>query len=282
MTGDRLARDLFAGLAVAFIAIRLANLEPWTQSVDAFAYWSTRAGLHYDQSTVGSLGSYLYSPAFAHLLAPVTWLPWPAFDGLWTTVNVAILWALLGRWSLPALLFLPIPFELIAGNVHLIYALVAVVGLRYPALWVIPLITKVTPGVGLLWFAVRREWRSLAIAVGLTAAVGLVSWLIDPAAWRAWIGVLEGGSSDPAGTQGTFIAIPLLPRLVVAAAVTVWGALTDRPWVLPIAMTLALPVLWLNGFATLVGLGPTILARFRGHDRPVLVAPFIQPASSRA
>ena len=33
----------------------------------------------------------------------------------------------------------------------------------------------------------------------------------------------------------------------------VWGARTDRPWTLPIAAMLGLPVLWLVGLAMLTG-----------------------------
>ncbi len=39
-------------------------------------------------------------------------------------------------------------------------------GFRYPATWAFVLLAKVTPGIGLLWFLVRREWRNLAIALG--------------------------------------------------------------------------------------------------------------------
>jgi hypothetical protein len=212
------------------------------------------------------LGSYLYSPAFALVIAPVSWLPWALFNAAWTTMNIAIVWALAGRWSLLALLFLPIPMELVAGNVHLVYAAVAVFGLRYPALWVIPLITKVTPGIGLLWFAVRREWRNLAIALGATAGLVAVSFVIAPDAWRDWVTLLIGSESAPTETPGFFIPVPLPIRLVVAAAIVGWGALTDRAWVLPIAMTLALPLLWLNGLATLAGLAPALIARFGRRD----------------
>jgi glycosyl transferase family 87 len=265
----RLPRDIFLGLAIAFVGIRLVGLAPWDQSVDAYAYWSTRDGTLYDASSVGVLGSYLYSPAFALLIAPVSWLPWAIFNAAWTTMNIGIVWTLAGRWSLLALLFLPIPMELVAGNVHLVYAAVAVFGLRYPALWVIPLITKVTPGIGLLWFVVRREWRNLAIALGATAALVAVSYLLAPGAWRDWATLLLGSDTAPTATPGFFIPVPLPVRLVAAAAIVVWGARTDRPWVLPIAMTLALPLLWLNGLATLAGLGPALIARFgrRGETR---------------
>jgi hypothetical protein len=260
-----LPRDLFIGLAFGFIALRLADIRPWDQSVDAYAYWSTRDGVFYEGSSVGVLGSYLYSPAFAHLLIPLTWLAWSLFNAIWTALNCAILWYLAGRWSLLVLLFLPIPLEIVSGNVHLIYAYVAVAGLRWPALWAIPLITKITPGVGLLWFLVRREWRNLAIAIGVTAALVGVSALLNLDAWKEWIGLLMNSSQAPTNTPGFYIPVPLPLRLAVAAMLVIWGARTDRPWVLPIAMTLALPLLWLNGLAVLAGLLPTL--RRQAADR---------------
>ena len=256
MKRRNLARDIFVGLAIGFIALRLADVRPWDQSVDAYAYWSTRDGILYEGSSVGILGSYLYSPAFAHLLIPLTWLSWPLFNAIWTALNCALLWCLAGRWSLLALLFLPIPLEIVSGNVHLIYAYVAVAGLRWPALWAIPLITKVTPGIGLLWFLVRREWRNLAIAMAATAAIVLISVILDQAVWREWIALLLNSDQAPTQTPGWYVPVPLLPRLVIAAILVVWGARTDRPWVFPVAMTCALPLVWLNGLAVLAGLLP--------------------------
>ena len=54
---SRLPRDVFLGLAIAFIGIRLAGVPPWDQSVDAYAYWAARDGTLYDSSSVGTLGS---------------------------------------------------------------------------------------------------------------------------------------------------------------------------------------------------------------------------------
>ena len=116
------------------------------------------------------MGAYLYSPAFAQLIRPLTILPWPIFVTIWTAFNLAIVWWLLGRWSLPAMLFLPIPFEIVSGNVHLMYAAAIVLGFRASFTWALPILTKVTPGIGLAWFAVRREWRQLGLALGVTGA----------------------------------------------------------------------------------------------------------------
>lgn len=261
MSWSRLARDVFLGLAIAFVALRLFGVEPWNQSVDAYAYWTTRSGVDYGGSSVGVLGSYLYTPAFALLLTPLTWLPWNVFNALWTAVNIGIVWYLFRRWSIVALAFLPISLELVAGNVHLMYALVAAVGLRYPAAWLVPLVTKVTPGIGIAWFALRREWRPLGIAIGATLGVVALSVLLAPTTWSAWISLILGSDEAAVETPGFFVPIPLPLRLVAAVLLLAWGAMTSRRWVLPVAMTLALPLLWLNGLAVLAGLGPTLVER---------------------
>ncbi len=254
-TRSRLGRDAYIALALAFLALRLLQVKPWDQSVDAYAYWSTAHGAMYGQ-VAGRMGAYLYSPAFAQLLTPITILPWPVFVTIWTGVNFAAVWYLLGRWSLPAMLFLPIPFEIISGNVHLLYAVAIVAGFRVSASWPLMLITKVTPGVGLLWFAVRREWGALAVALGLTVAIVAASFLLDPTAWHAWLDILRTSSSTPAQTPGWFLSVDLLVRLPVAAALVVAAAAVRRSWLVPIGVVLAMPVLWLNSLAVLAACVP--------------------------
>ena len=253
---DRLLRDGFLLLSIAFIGLRLFSVEPWDDSVDAYAYWATGDGDLYGEAVSGVIGAYLYSPAFAHAIWPLTFLPWPAFAALWTALNCAILWWLLGRLALPSLLFLPISFEIISGNVHLLIAAVVVAGFRYPGLWALPILTKVTPGVALLWFAVRREWRSLLVALGVTAAIAAVSFVIAPDAWRQWTDLLVRDVGGPVDTLGWFLDVPVLVRLPIAALVVVIGAWTGRTWLVPIAVTLALPIVWLNSFAILAAVVP--------------------------
>ena len=251
----RLARDGFALLAIAFLLLRLLQVPPWDQSVDAYAYWTTRDGDLYDGSGAGTITAYLYSPAFAQLIRPLVILPWPLFVTIWTAINLAIVWWLLGRWSLPAMLFIPIPFEIISGNVHLMYAAAIVIGFRMSASWALPLLTKVTPGIGVLWYAARREWRALSIALGVTAAIVAVSFVLDPSAWSAWIDILRTSSSTP-DTVGWYIPIPLLYRLPVAAAVALVAGYSGRSWLVPVAVVIAMPVLWLNSFAVLAACVP--------------------------
>jgi hypothetical protein len=281
---DRLLRDGFVILSIVFVGLRLFSIEPWADSIDAYAYWTTRTGDYYAAADTGRIGAYLYSPAFAQLIAPLTWLPLNVFTAIWTAMNCAAVWYLLRRWSLPSLLFLPIPFEIISGNVHLFYAVAIVVGFRWSASWALMFITKVTPGIGVLWFAVRREWRALAFALGVTGAIVAVSYALNPDAWQEWIALLQADLTTGAGqgtidTLGWYLAIPLLPRLVVAAAVLVVAGLTDRRWLVPFAVVAALPVLWLNGLAILAAVVPLWQARSLAAAPADARAPAGVPAS---
>ena len=192
------------------------------------------------------------------MLQPIRLLPWQGFIAVWTAILPAALAFLTG----PRLLAVGIIFaamELAGGNVELLLAAAIVVGFRYPSAWAFVLLTKVTPGVGLLWFAVRREWRALGIALGTTAAVVAISAVVAPDAWLQWPGVLAG----IAGRGGTWAAVPvpLLVRLPVAVAVIVWGARTDRRWTVVVGSMLALPALWYGGFSMLLGVLPLVAVR---------------------
>ncbi|HEY4189138.1 MAG TPA: glycosyltransferase 87 family protein, partial [Candidatus Limnocylindrales bacterium] len=159
----RLLRDGYIILAVVFVLLRLFEVPPWDRAIDAFAYWTTRDGSMYDGSLAGTLGAYLYTPAFAQILAPLVALPWALFIAIWTAILLAAYGWTVRLAALPLLLFLPIPADIATGNVHLLFAAAIVAGFRYPATWALLALTKVTPFIGVLWFAARREWRSLAI-----------------------------------------------------------------------------------------------------------------------
>ncbi len=275
---DRLLRDGFAILAIVFVGLRLFAIQPWADSVDAYAYWTTRSGDFYATAETGRIGAFLYSPAFAQLVAPLVWLPLAVFTAAWTALNLAALWWLVGRWALPSLLFLPIPFEIISGNVHLLYAVAIVAGFRFPAAWALMLLTKVTPGVGVLWFLVRREWRAFGIAVAATAVIALVSFVLDRTSWATWIGILRtdlsGAGQGALATVGWYLPVPLIPRLAAAAAIVAVAAWGDRRWLVPFAVVLALPVVWLNGLAVLAAVFP--LWRIRRVHVSSAVAPLAE------
>jgi glycosyl transferase family 87 len=248
----RVIRAMARAAAVIGV-VAIAMLWPGLNLADAHAYWAAPLNDLYGAARAGGADAYLYAPAFAQVLAPFKAMPWPVFAGLWLLFMAVCLVAIVGAWALLVTFIPPVLIELQAGNIHLPLALAIGLGLRYPATWAFVLLTKPTLGIGLLWFAVRREWRQLAIALGATALIAAVSFLIAPAAWSEWIQALIANAGHPISPDYSgVIHIPLLIRLPIAALIVIWGARTDRPWTVAVATTLALPILWINGLAVLL------------------------------
>ena len=221
----------------------------WGTGQDAYCYWFPTLDDPYARSDWTDPIAYVYSPAFLQLLEPIRRLPWQAYIAVWTLILLGAVYVLTGRrwFAVGAVLGL---MELAGGNIHLLLAAAMVLGFRWPGTWALVLLTKITPGVGLLWFVVRREWRQLAIALGTTAAVVGISFVLLPNAWFQWAEVL----SRVAGRDGTWAAVPIpfIVRLPFAIAVVVWGAWTGRRWTVPVAGMLALPALWYGGLSMLL------------------------------
>lgn len=279
----RAIRDGLAVAGLLFGAYLFLVVAPQAQTFgfDAMSYWGYDPNDPY-QLTHGSLGSFVYSPVIARLFAPFTWLPWATFLWLWTALLVGtVIW--LGRrgwphgaaWTGPLLVlaFPPVTVELYHGNVHLLIAAAIALGFRYPAAWSFVLLTKVTPGIGLLWFVVRREWRPLIIVGTVTGLLVAVSLLVDARFWGQWIDtdLLVSLRKPPDQPQ---IAIPLLPRIVAAALLVTWGARTDRRWTVPAAAMLALPVLWFAGLSILAAIPAVEFGHRRDAGR---AAPLVAP-----
>src|SRR5262245_2671054 len=281
----RPARDgaLIAGLAFAF----LIGIGMLPFGVDAHAYWAANPLDPYANSAaLSDFDAYFYSPAFTQAIWPMHWLPWPVFAGIWTAAIVVSFRWLSDLWFGLVILLPPVFIEVAVGNIHAFIAVAIVLGFRWPATWAFILLTKVTPGVGLLWFGVRREWRSLAIALGATAAIVAVSVAIKPSLWPQWFEVLAGRSGTPAPHLGIWGLIPLAVRLPVAAVIVVFAARTDRRWLVPIAAVVAMPVVWPNAYSVAVGAIPLVAwRRARGTTDPtpdVTVDPTPEPAPAGA
>lgn len=260
----RLASDLalpaYVVILGVFVAFRILSVEPWlSPAFDLYAYWSTHLGLDYATTRPGDPGAFLYSPAFAHVIWPVTSLPWPLFAAGWTAFVGGVLIWLSGRWAIVLLFVIPVTMSVAIGQVDLLIAAAIVIGFRWPAAWALPILTKVTPGVGLLWFGVRREWRSLGIALGATAAIVAVSGAVDLDAWLGWLGMLSRGQF-PRAEDGWYLDVPLGFRLAMAVIIVVWGARTDRRWTVPVAAVLGMPTLWVNSPTILIACLPLIAA----------------------
>lgn len=263
----RLARRVAIGVSLAIIVIIWAWLN-WRGIFfrDALAYWRPDFSDLYGGREVGVPSTYLYSPAFAQLMWLPGLLPWPVFAALFSgSCLIALTWM---AGPILAALLLVIPFspvidEVTTGNIHLLLALGIVAGFRYPGAWAFHLLTKVTPAVGVLYFAGRREWRALSVALGVTAAIALVSFALAPSAWLEWIDTLQRSSQVEVPDRIAAIPGPLALRVAVATIIALVAGWRGWRWLVPVAVTLALPVPWSSGLAVLVACIPLGLDAWR-------------------
>ena len=255
----RAVRD---GLSVAGLLVLAVFMLSDGPGYDFYAYWAVDPADPY--AVKEGFGAYHYAPPLAWLAGPLKLLPWPLAYWIWFGVLLAVLVWLARDWALAWLAFPPVASELFHGNIHLLLAAALVLSLRWPAAFAFIALSKVSPGVSALWWVVRREWRRLATALAASAVVIAVSVALAPGLWVAWLTHI----SSEANHAPNLIAIPLAIRLPVAAAIVVWAALRDRPLLLPLALVLALPLLWVHGFAILVAMTPLLRASQRTAVAP--------------
>jgi hypothetical protein len=249
-------------LIVSWLGI-LYFAEPWGRlagsGMDARCYWAPDISNPYLHSSWTEQIAYPYSPIFLQALQPIRLLPWQPFMAVWAAILMAAMVYLTG----PRLILVGLAcfglMEIWGGNIEMLIALAIVLGFRWPATWSFVLLTKITPGIGLLWFAVRREWRSLGIALGATAAVVAVSAAVAPEQWLQWRDVLVANM----GKNGTWAAVPVpfLARLPLALVLVMWGARSNRRWTVPVSAMLALPALWYGGLSILLATLPLLDVR---------------------
>lgn len=228
----------------------VAVLVTWTQMrgtpVDAWCYYGMDPAKPYDPAHC-----FLYSPPVAQAMTAIQ--PLVSFDAFFTTLRTLemIALALITGPAIGVLLAIPaVEIELNAANINILLVGAVLLGFRYPATWAFVILTKLTPGVGLLWFAVRREWRSFAIAAGLTVAIATLSFALAPWMWRDYVGALAGAPDES--------PFKIWWRLPMAALVVIWGARSNHRWAMIVAVFLAMPRWYFLSPVILIGLFPLV------------------------
>lgn len=253
-------------LATAFVFLVVVPIG-LSLGYDAYSYWSIDLNDLYAR-TIGSnftLGAFRYAPPIALLLAPLGLLPWWLFLWLWMAAMLATIVWLGGRWTLALLALPPVALELYHGNVHLLMAAAVALGFRHPWAWSFVILAKVSPGVGLVWFLVRREWRSLALALGATGVACVASAVVAPHYWPEFAASIVSNLGQPQH----YSVPPALPfRLPFAVLLVVWGARTDRPWTVPVGAALALPIIWVHGLTVALAAVPFLRRGDRAAASP--------------
>ncbi|MEO7870505.1 MAG: hypothetical protein ABIS42_07845, partial [Candidatus Limnocylindria bacterium] len=227
-----LAVGVVGGMGTAFLIWAIMG---WTLE-DAGAYWQAalrlRSGaeLYPPLPTVESSDIFRYSPWFAWLTVPLTFLPMNLVAVFWSVLLVAAscvaVWPLVRQRRIAQVAFFwPILIAISAsGNVHalLIAALVHGVERRSGPLWIaLAASLKAVPLVLVLVYLGRRQWVRAAIALLLTAALLAPMLLYDL-------------SNYPAGAGGAGLLIRSMPLYVTVAclgmAATLLLARTAYAW----------------------------------------------------
>jgi hypothetical protein len=260
---------LLAAIGASFLLV--AATRSWIGPEDEHAYWLAAHrlldGLPLYDPTATSVTpyAYWYPPPLAQVLVPVVAiLPSRAFDIAWIGLLLAcLLWIAGGRpmVALAMVAFLPVTIELSYMNVHLVLAALVVLAVRrWPWLFAVGAAIKLAPGLGILYLLLRRRWREAAIAIGVGLVILAVSVALGPSAWSGFIATVQ--SRGPGDISG-LLPIPYDVRLAAAVLVTVVAGLL-RPRIgeplLVVAITIALPTLWLDAFALLIAIVPIMLA----------------------
>ena len=239
----------------------------WVNGGDNLAYWIAGHRLInglpiYSEAQVAfEPFAYHYPPPLAQVLAPVTLvLPAVPYAAIYRGLLLLALWYLAGRSMLPMLAliaFIPVANSLSVENVEIFMALAIVVGLqRWPWLFAIGSLIKISPGLGIVYFALRRRWRDFLIASLVGAGVTAVSFALDPDLWFAALDSVAGRG----GMVGnSLIPVPYGVRAVAGLALTVAGGLLGgrRGELLLVGgITIANPGLSFQGFAVLIAAIP--------------------------
>ena len=274
--------------AVGAVLLLVVAVNRWAVPSDEHAYWLAAQRLIngeplYDPSaTIVTPYAYWYPPVLAQALVPVAAvLPSMAFTALWTVLLLACIWFIAARpplgplGALALIAFLPVAVELWFRNIHLVLAVLVVLGLRrWPAAFAVGASIKLAPGLGIAYLAARGRWRDAGLATIVGIAILAVSFVLSPDAWRQFLEIVT--ARGPGEANG-FLPIPYFLRAIAGLVLAVIAG-RMRPSLgeplLVVAITVALPTLWFTALSLLAAVAYLLLVP------PVDRAPAPAPAAT--
>jgi len=254
--------------AVGCALLVIVGVSRWGTPSDEFAYWLGAQRLAagqplYDQSaTLVTPYAYLYPPPLAQVLAPIThFLPDAVYVAAWTVLLlIALLY--LGGWSplrtLALVAWIPVAVELWFRNVHLLIAVLVVLGLRgRPWAFAVGAAIKIAPALGVVYFLSARRWRDALVAAGAGVGILAVSFVLAPGAWRDFVSFAEGAGAGSAG----LLPVPFWVRAMAGIILAVVAG-RARPRVgelfLVLAITVANPSLFVTALSIPIAIVPLL------------------------
>ena len=170
----------------------------------------------YDASAAdtGVNGGFKYPPPFVLPVLPLALLPWQA--AAWTWVGLSLIAFAAGtavlpvratvRWWVVLLAAVSFPFLYATklGQVGSVLYLLFAIGWRWldrPGVvgttGALGALVKLQPGLVLVWAALTRQWRAVAVGGGVLVGVSVVAAVVlGPGAWMDFVS-LPGRVSDP-------------------------------------------------------------------------------------
>jgi len=283
-TWRRVGLVALAAVGGSLLAVIVASY--WSEPNDNLAYWLAgqrlAAGLPVYVSGEAAFAPYAYHypPPLAHALAPLTLVvPTLAYLVAYRALELLVTWDLAGSRMLPMLALiavLPVAVELRFENVHLFVALGIVVGLRrWPWLFAVGAVVKLSPGLGIVYLLLRRRWRDAVVASVIGLVIAGVSGVLNADLWRAWLDSVLG-RADMVGNS--LLPVPYMARAAAGLALAVAGGAIGRrrgELLLVLGIALANPGLAMNGLAVFAAALPIWLAG------PAGVGDRAQPQGSR-
>jgi hypothetical protein len=169
----------------------MAGAYPWHDLGDSHSYWLAGRAIMEGRSpyelTTGPVVpfAYRYPPPMAQVMAPVSMVlgAW-TFEYFWIAmIGVCLAW--LTRWrplvALALVALLPVSVELWYRNVNIVLAVIIVLDIRrWPALFRVGAVVKLSPAVGVVYLAAAGRWRAVWQVIAVVAAIGALSWLLGP------------------------------------------------------------------------------------------------------
>ena len=260
-----IALGLLAALGATLLAVIVTTF--WLTPGDNIAYWLAGHRLALGQpiypppEVAFEPFAYHYAPPLAQVLAPVTLvLPAVAYAALYRALMLLIVWDLAGRTMLRLMAVIgivPVAVALRIENVEFFMAAAIVLGLsRWPWLLSVAALVKASPGLGLVYLALQRRWRDVAVSVVAGSLIVAVSWALSPGLWREWIEAISG-RADVIGNS--IVPLPFWMRAVAGLVLAVTGGLIGRrrgELLLVAGVTFANPGLAVQSFAVLIAAIP--------------------------
>ncbi len=268
--------SLLAAVGASILAVVVATF--WMGPNDSLAYWiagqrlMTGLPVYWPTEIAFEPYAYHYPPPLAQLLGPISIVvPALAYVVIFRVLMLVVLWDLAGRSMLKMLAllaFVPVAVAVRIENVEIFIAAGIVYGLRrWPWLFSILALIKVSPGLGIVYLAMRRRWRDFALSVLVGTVIAGLSLALAPDLWRSSLEAITGRTSM---VGNSLIPVPYAVRATAGFVLTIVAGLLGRrkgELLLVAAITIANPGLSLQGFAVLAAAIPIWLAGPDGVGR---------------